>query len=94
MHQPEHRAPPAPRTPALGAPVGALAVALLAAACTTDPGPSLRESVPDLDARLSQPEGTLADAAAHDWTSPSDAWDGRAPLEAGVAQRIALAENR
>ena len=94
MHQSEHRAHLAPRTPALRATIGTLAGALLAAACSTDPGPTLREAVPDLDARLAQPEGTLADAASRDWTAPSDAWDGHAPLEAGVAQRIALSENR
>ena len=81
------------RTP-LAPAATAVAAALLAAACTTDPGPRLAEAVPGLDARLAQPDGTLADAAARDWRVPDAAWDGRAPLEAAVAQRIALSENR
>ena len=94
MPHPEDRAPRAPRMPALRVTIATLAGSLLAAACTTDPGPTLREAVPDLDARLSQPDGTIADAAARDWKERTAAWDGRAPLEADVAQRIALAENR
>ncbi|MFM8697558.1 MAG: hypothetical protein ACKOF7_02630, partial [Phycisphaerales bacterium] len=81
------------RTP-LAPAVTAVAAALLAAACTTDPGPTLAEAVPGLDARIAQPDGMLADAAARDWRVPDAAWDGRAPLDAAVAQRIALAENR
>lgn len=74
--------------------IAAAIAVLLAAACTTEPGPTLSEAVPDLDARLAQPNGTLADAAGRDWAMQDTAWDGRAPLEAAMAQRIALAENR
>ena len=74
--------------------IAAAMAALFAAACTTKPGPTLSEAIPGLDARLAQPDGTLAAASTRDWKVPGAAWDGRAPLEATVAQRIALAENR
>ena len=76
------RTPRPSRRPAAIA--GAIA-ALSAAACTTDPGPTLPEAVPGIDARLAQPDGTLAAASARDWKVPDAAWDGRAPLEAAVA---------
>ena len=94
MHQPSDGAPVARRTPRARPVLAAALAAVLAAACATDPGPTLSDAVPDLDRRLAQPEGTLADAAARDWRVPDAAWDGRAPLDAAVAQRIALAENR
>lgn len=74
--------------------IAALAVTMLATACTTDPGPGLADVAPGLDARLAVPEGSVDAAAASPWDRASGAWDGESPLDAGTAIRCALAENR
>ncbi|MCX5639665.1 MAG: TolC family protein [Planctomycetota bacterium] len=67
---------------------------MILAACSTQPGPSVSEIVPALDARVGQADGTITDALASPWAAPSDAWDGRAPLTAEAAVRCALVNNR
>ncbi len=70
------------------------ASAAVLASCTTQPGPTLNEQVPALDARAGAPAGTVADASALPWQRASDAWDGSAPLSPEAALRCALQNNR
>ena len=63
-------------------------------ACSTDPGPKFAETVPALDARVGQADGTITDALTSPWATPSDAWDGAAPLSAEAAVRCAITNNR
>ena len=64
------------------------------AACSTDPGPTFADTAPALDARIQQTDGTINDALASPWATPSDAWDGTAPLSAEAAVRCAITNNR
>ena len=53
----------------------ACAACLLAAvACTTDPGPALRDAVPDLDRRAGLEPGSLSAIGEHPWDRPDDRW--------------------
>lgn len=63
-------------------------------ACTSEPGPSLQEAAPGLDARIGQRDGTVKAASAQPWDAPGDAWDGRSDITAEAAVRCALEGNR
>lgn len=67
----------------------AAAALLLLAGCTSQPGPTLTQAVPDLEERTGAP--LPADAP---WDTPSSAWDGRAPLSADAALHVAMQNNR
>ena len=73
----------------------ACAACLLAAvACTTDPGPALRDAVPDLDRRAGLEPGSLSAIGEHPWDRPDDRWDGASPLAGTLAVDLAVANNR
>lgn len=78
--------PPAARAVARTA--FAFLLALAPVACTT-PGPTLAESVPNLEERVGAPLRTELP-----WDRPSAAWDGTAPLDARAALLCALQNNR
>ena len=82
------------RTSALIRTAASMCCIAAVAACSTDPGPTFTETAPALDARIQQTEGTINDALASPWATPSDAWDGTAPLSAEAAVRCAITNNR
>lgn len=70
------------------------AFALLAPGCATQPGKSIAETVPALDARIGTKDGTLDRTFESPWSEQSAAWDGTSPLTAEAAIRCSLANNR
>ncbi|MBL9141983.1 MAG: TolC family protein [Phycisphaerae bacterium] len=68
--------------------LGSLAL-LAPSACTTAPGPTVAEAVPELAERVGAP---LADHLP--WDQPSAAWDGASPLSLDAALATALQNNR
>jgi outer membrane protein TolC len=69
--------------------LAAAGAACLIAACTTQPGPTLDEAVPDLASRA----GTALPPETP-WEAPPSGWDGRAPLTAQTVITTALQHNR
>lgn len=70
--------------------LGSLAGALcLATACTTAPGPTIAETVPDLKERVGAPLPAPAP-----WDEPSTAWDGKSTLTGPAVLATALQNNR
>lgn len=67
----------------------AVGVACFIGACTTQPGPTLTEAVPDLENRVGTPLPPEVP-----WLAPPTAWDGRAPLSAQTVITTALQHNR
>ncbi|MEN9642322.1 MAG: hypothetical protein RIR77_1511, partial [Planctomycetota bacterium] len=82
------------RTSALIRTAASMCCIAVVAACSTDPGPTFTETAPALDARIQQTDGTIDNALASPWATPSDAWDGTAPLSAEAAVRCAITNNR
>jgi|GEM_PF-433740 len=82
------------RTSALIRTAASMCCIAVVAACSTDPGPTFNETAPALDARIQQTDGTIEDALASPWATPSDAWDGTTPLSAEAAVRCAITNNR
>lgn len=82
------------RAPVHAALPAAIVVVASLAACTAEPGPSLTDAAPGLDARSGLPDGALEAAHGRPWDRPSEAWDGRSDLTAEAAVRCALENNR
>ena len=70
------------------------AFAIAAWGCTAEPGPTMAEAVPGLDARLARPGGAFAEAQERPWDGRDGRWDGSSPLDARTAVDLAISGNR